>query len=358
MPLVPAKCPECGGLVEVNNEKRAAICQHCGQPFVVEDAIQIFNTYYQTTNNYNTTHNYGNGAIINLYDCDDKDTKGFVIESGVLKKYYGNSVDVVIPNSVYKIEKEAFWDSNIESCIITNNVTIIGDDAFGLCNNLKNVTISNSVKEIGRYCFGSCSHLENMNYNGTLLQWCKIKFHSYSCIDSSKLLIDGKQIPEKLIIPKEITEINDYTFAGWKNIISVTIPEGVRSIGEGAFQYCNKLTNIVIPKTLKMIDKNAFERCAITKISLNEDLYYIGTDAFKGCRNLKKVTVEGEISPEQLVQFSKFGANLVFKKKKMQILYWKETGKCQYCGGDFKYGSSLFRGSYIECSQCGRKKDY
>ena len=47
MPLVPAKCPECGGLVEVDNEKRAGLCQHCGQPFVIEDAIQTFNTYYQ-----------------------------------------------------------------------------------------------------------------------------------------------------------------------------------------------------------------------------------------------------------------------------------------------------------------------
>lgn len=68
MPLVPAKCPECGGLVEVDNEKRAGLCQHCGQPFVIEDAIQTFNTYYQTTNNYNTTHNYGDGAVINVYE--------------------------------------------------------------------------------------------------------------------------------------------------------------------------------------------------------------------------------------------------------------------------------------------------
>lgn len=68
MPFVQAKCPECGGLVEVDNEKRAGLCQHCGQPFVVEDAIQTFNTYYQTTNNYNTTHNYGEGAVVNVYE--------------------------------------------------------------------------------------------------------------------------------------------------------------------------------------------------------------------------------------------------------------------------------------------------
>ena len=35
MPLTPAKCPECGGLVEVDSDKRAGLCQHCGQPFVI-----------------------------------------------------------------------------------------------------------------------------------------------------------------------------------------------------------------------------------------------------------------------------------------------------------------------------------
>ena len=78
MPLVPAKCPECGGLVEVDNEKRAGLCQHCGQPFVIEDAIQTFNTYYQTTNNYNTTHNYGDGTVVNIYEDTNKD---FIIEA-------------------------------------------------------------------------------------------------------------------------------------------------------------------------------------------------------------------------------------------------------------------------------------
>ena len=66
MPLTPAKCPECGGFVEVDSEKRAGLCQHCNQPFVVEDAIQTFNTYYNTNNI--THHNYGDGAVVNVYE--------------------------------------------------------------------------------------------------------------------------------------------------------------------------------------------------------------------------------------------------------------------------------------------------
>ena len=44
MPLVPAKGPECGGNVVVDNEKDAWVCDFCKTPFVVEKAINNFNT--------------------------------------------------------------------------------------------------------------------------------------------------------------------------------------------------------------------------------------------------------------------------------------------------------------------------
>ena len=103
------------GLVEVDNEKRAGLCQYCGEPFVIEDAIQTFNTYYQTTNNYNTTHNYGEGAVVNVYEDKSKD---FVIEGGVLKEYHGASVDVVIPDGVVEIGSESFQGLKIKSVVI------------------------------------------------------------------------------------------------------------------------------------------------------------------------------------------------------------------------------------------------
>lgn len=43
MPLVPAKCPQCGGNLEVNPIAEAAVCKFCGTPFVVEKAINNYN---------------------------------------------------------------------------------------------------------------------------------------------------------------------------------------------------------------------------------------------------------------------------------------------------------------------------
>ena len=114
MPLVLAKCPECGGTIKVESEKKLGVCENCGEPFVVEEAINNFTNYY--TNNYitnnNTTHNYGEGSVVNVYEDKSKD---FVIEAGVLKEYHGASTDVEIPEGVIEVSYECFSGMNITS---------------------------------------------------------------------------------------------------------------------------------------------------------------------------------------------------------------------------------------------------
>ena len=39
MPLVAAKCTNCGASLTVDNSKEAAICEFCGTSFIVEKAI-------------------------------------------------------------------------------------------------------------------------------------------------------------------------------------------------------------------------------------------------------------------------------------------------------------------------------
>ena len=51
MPLVPAKCPNCGATLSVDSDGKAEICQYCGSAFIVEEAKQYFNNTYNITNN-------------------------------------------------------------------------------------------------------------------------------------------------------------------------------------------------------------------------------------------------------------------------------------------------------------------
>ena len=151
MPLVLAKCTECGGTIKVESEKKLGVCEHCGEPFVVEDAINNFTNYYTTnyiTNN-NTTHNYGDGAVVNVYEDTNKD---FVIEAGVLKEYHGEATEVVLPDGVQEISSGCFNGMHITSIKLPaslknlNNIASLGIfNSVEVDENNPNLIIKNNV---------------------------------------------------------------------------------------------------------------------------------------------------------------------------------------------------------------------
>lgn len=69
MSLVPAKCPECGGNINIDPDKKAAICEYCRQPFIVQEAINNFNSTYIITNNVTNEIKAEN---INVYESNAK----------------------------------------------------------------------------------------------------------------------------------------------------------------------------------------------------------------------------------------------------------------------------------------------
>ena len=52
MGFVAAKCTQCGANIEVDDTKEAGICKYCGTAFVTEKAINNYNTYITTNNNF------------------------------------------------------------------------------------------------------------------------------------------------------------------------------------------------------------------------------------------------------------------------------------------------------------------
>lgn len=113
MPIVPAKCPQCGGDIEVDNKKDAAICKFCGSAFIIEKAINNYNKNITITGGEIHIHNDSiNNSdyqkIIALLDrnastyCDE--TK----EDELLKKYYDryyeNNFDDIKVNEIQCID--------------------------------------------------------------------------------------------------------------------------------------------------------------------------------------------------------------------------------------------------------------
>ena len=113
MPMVPAICTQCGAALQVDSAKDAAICSHCGTPFIVEKAI----------NNFNTTVHAGTVIISGKED--------FEIRAGVLMKYNGSVTSVAIPDGIRAIGPGAFAGFKyLERVRIPDSVVEIAPNAF------------------------------------------------------------------------------------------------------------------------------------------------------------------------------------------------------------------------------------
>lgn len=271
MPLVNAKCTNCGAPLEVDHAKDAAVCSYCGSAFIVEKAI----------NSYNISNNI-TGSVVNIYGGAKND---FDIQGGVLVKYSGASTDVVIPDTVRKIGEECFANMMISSVIIPDSVTTIGRGAFLGCVSLTSITIPNGITELESDVFSRCTSLKNV------------------------------------IIPDSIKKIGN-AFSDCTSITSIIIPNGVEEI-YGAFSGCTSLTDITIPDSVRLIGNRIFKGCrSLRKINasacivekLLERGYLQGT-------LLKKTPCEEKPTAEE--------------SRRQQEQYWLREGRCPKCGGEY-----------------------
>lgn len=247
MALVPAKCTQCGGNIEVDDTHEAGICKYCGTPFVTEKAI----------NNYNVTNNI-NANVVNIYGGSTND---FEIRAGTLEKYNGASTEVVVPNNVTVIGKEAFKGcKGLLSVVLPDGITSIEEAAFYNCENLISINIPDGVKNIGQYAFYCCRKLESITIP-----------YGITYIDTS--VFQACASLTKFDIPDTVTYIGEKAFAACENLINIDIPNSVEHIDQEAFSVCNGFTSITIPNSVRSIGKGAFACCK----NLSHVDYGVGT---------------------------------------------------------------------------------
>ena len=73
MSLVPAKCTNCGGELQIDNAKDAAVCPYCGSAFIIEKAVNL----------YNQTYNINANAVNILQQGGGRDSADKLYEAGL-----------------------------------------------------------------------------------------------------------------------------------------------------------------------------------------------------------------------------------------------------------------------------------
>ena len=120
-----------------------------------------------------------------------KNTKNIILPNSIKKLDYTfyqcrGLERITIPESVETITAETFFECNsLIEVKILGPITEIPDDCFTFCQRLKSIVIPSSVKKIGSTAFYRCDQLIDIYFTGTQEQWEEIN------IDQS--IIDGEE---------------------------------------------------------------------------------------------------------------------------------------------------------------------
>ena len=220
--------------------------------------------------------------------------------------------EIVIPDSVTSIGVSAFgYCSKITgSLIIPNNVTSIGKGAFQSCSKITgSLTIGNSVISIGENAFSGCSGL-----TGELIipnNVTSISTGAFAgCTGITSVSVSGghsvyedrgknvivEKSTNKIIqgfnctnmgILEEITSIGTYAFSSITiSTVNLVIPNNITSIEDHAFYYCKGFTSLTIGNGLSSIGDYVFSNSSLTSLSLGNSVTNIGDHAFWSCSSL------------------------------------------------------------------------
>ena len=183
------------------------------------------------------------------------DEQGFVIKGSTLYSYYGRESDVIVPEGIDTISKDAFSSTGVKTVRLPASLKTL-DAAFTQCSMLTEIAIPEGVEELPNDAFRECIRLARVS------------------------------------LPTTLRRIGDRAFAGCEELTTAVLPDGVTELGSSAFKGCEKLESIVLPASLTAINENAFQHCSSLKqVELPPTVTVIDYDAFDHCTSLKKVKV-------------------------------------------------------------------
>ncbi len=205
------------------------------------------------------------------------------------------------------------YREEIQSVVIENGITSIGDSAFCECGSLTSVTIPNSVTSIGDVAFYECGSLTRVTIPDSVTSIGETAFWKCTALTSVTIpnrvaTIGGRAFMEcssltSITIPDSVTSIGFAAFSNCGSLASVTLPKGIASISESAFADCHSLTSVTIPDSVTLIGNGAFARCdGLTSVTIPASVAGIGDYAFDGCAKLTDVYYGGTAAQWETVE--------------------------------------------------------
>ncbi len=203
-------------------------------------------------------------------------------------EYTGTSLKVKIPAEIDgmpvkrimryeedRYNKYAVVPGNVISVELPESIVAIGERAF-YETSIKTINLPDSILSIGDGAFSHCSKLENVHLPNQL-----------DYLGGSAFFGCENAFSGKLTIPDSLSEIKEGTFTDTSENTSITelvIPGSVTKIGSDAFRSCVALAKVTLGNGVEEIGKHTFGECtSLKEINFPSSLKTIEEQAFYGC---------------------------------------------------------------------------
>ena len=230
----------------------------------------------------------------------------------------------------YEMEESPASYTHIESIIIEEGITRIGDNAFLGCIYLKNVAIPDSVTSIGDTAFYYCRSLTNIEIPASVTSIGFATFSECDSLNNITVALDNEYYVNDeygVLFSKDKSILIQYPIGNQRTYYD--IPNGVSEIATAAFFMGVNLVTVFIPSTVSYISEMAFYGCDYI-----ENICYSDTEEQW---NAIEICEDND---------SLFNANIEFNYFEHSHEYIAETTKEPICGEEIEI-------TYT-CTTCGR----
>ncbi len=248
---------------------------------------------------------------------------------------HGQFVKFTLPSTLKKIGKRAFMGTSIIKLTLPEGLEEIGEEAFKDCIRMYKNVIPSTVRKVGKNAFDGCYRLGSLRLratevpetwdkdfkgNGDLGVLCNSPsfedtYQEDAHYDEFEELVYVTSVDKELVadcnqaaniswleVTYNVNKIMPNAFEKNNRLVTVVINDygsrspiytkGVREIGEGAFRGCKNLKNLTIVYGVEKIGKEAFADTGVEYLDIPNTVKEIGEGAFRNCKKLKKVFLE------------------------------------------------------------------
>ncbi len=136
---------------------------------------------------------------------------------------------IVIPDSVIKIKETCFYNKS----------------------GMESIEFSSNIKEIEKDAFEKCEGLINVYFNGTIEDWCKIRFSNPTSNPMSfakHYYLKNEKLEWEEVTHLDLSmlesEIGKYVFYGFENVTKLTMTNHIEYVEDQAFENLLKLSDV------------------------------------------------------------------------------------------------------------------